>query len=121
MGNLWNHFLGGAYSSGTVHKASKAGEETLLYNFQGLQQLGRRPGPTGGVIQDAEGQLQRAIYFGGTSSCFGQGSGTVFKPSRTGEETARGTPRQPRWKALQSRKVIQGNHGDSFSKRAPMR
>ncbi len=64
---------------GTVFKLSEAGKETVLYSFKG-----EADGlyPNGGVIRDGEGNL-----YGTTTGDGLPNDGTVFKISRSGEET----------------------------------
>jgi len=71
---------GGTSGVGTVFKLSKGGKETVLHNFAG----GTADGcyPFGGLLRDTAGNL-----YGTTEDCGASGIGTVFKLSKTGEET----------------------------------
>jgi uncharacterized repeat protein (TIGR03803 family) len=63
---------------GTVFKVDRAGKETVLYRF-----TADGGSPSGGVIQDAKGNL-----YGTTGNCpDGSCGGTVFKLRNTGKET----------------------------------
>ena len=106
---------GGAFLSGTVYKLSKTGKETVLYSFQGYNNGGVDGlSPMGGVTRDADGNFYGTTYFGGTSSCFGQGCGTVFKLSRTGEETVLYNFTGEADGAFPYRKVIQDAKGNLY-------
>jgi uncharacterized repeat protein (TIGR03803 family) len=80
QGNLYGTTAnGGSSSAGTVFKLSKTGKETVLYSF-----LGGSDGcyPYGGLLRDSAGNL-----YGTTEVCGASGIGTVFKVSKTGQET----------------------------------
>lgn len=89
-GNLYGTTIDGGsayvYGSGAVYKVNPAtGAESVLYGFQG------RPdgaNPYGGVVLDSQGNLYGTAYRGGYGACsFGQGCGTVFELSATGQFT----------------------------------
>jgi uncharacterized repeat protein (TIGR03803 family) len=91
-GNLYGTtFYGGKLSCeqgqgcGTVFKLSKTGKETVLYAFKGGADGAN---PYAGVTRDANGNLFGTTWIGGDVSCdSAAGCGTVFKLSRTGDET----------------------------------
>jgi uncharacterized repeat protein (TIGR03803 family) len=70
---------GGAYGGGVVFKLSRAGKETVLYNFTGGTD---GSGPFAGPIADSTGNLYGAAVAGGAF-----GYGVVYKLSSTGELT----------------------------------
>lgn len=79
-GNLYGTTnQGGAYGWGTVFKLSSTGKEKVLYSFKGGSDGSN---PFAGVIQDAKGNLFGTTYSGGAYN-----AGTVFKLSKTGQET----------------------------------
>jgi uncharacterized repeat protein (TIGR03803 family) len=86
-GNLYGTtLLGGdagtgcnTYGCGVVFEVDTNGTETVLYSFQGSTD-GRQP--LAGVIRDSQGNLYGTTNLGGTYDC-----GTVFKVSKTGNET----------------------------------
>ncbi len=80
-GNLYGTTAaGGASGLGTVFKLTKTGKETVLYSFAGGTTDGCSP--FGGLLRDAAGNL-----YGTTEVCGASGVGTVFKLSKTGNET----------------------------------
>ncbi len=80
-GNLYGATAyGGASGVGTVFKLSKTGKETVLHSFAGGTSDGCYP--FGGLLQDTVGNL-----YGTTEVCGASGVGTVFKISKTGNET----------------------------------
>ena len=72
-----------------MFELDNAGRYTVLYSF-GTNQSGDGANPTGGLIQDAAGNLYGATSAGGAPDDFyGQkGDGTVFEVDTTGQETA---------------------------------
>ena len=91
-GNLYGTTEGCGFSNvGTVWKVSKAGSETVLYNFAGYPSDGAYP--FAGVIRDAKGNLYGETSEGGSAEACKSGSGnpigcgTVFKLSGSGKET----------------------------------
>jgi uncharacterized repeat protein (TIGR03803 family) len=73
--------LGGANGMGAVYKLSRSGagwKETVLYNFQGLDDGAN---PVGGVVMDKAGNLYGTTFDGGIN-----GGGTVYElsPSDSG-------------------------------------
>jgi uncharacterized repeat protein (TIGR03803 family) len=81
-GNLYGTTYGGGTSgAGTVFKVSKAGQDTVLYNFCAYNcTVGYFP--YAGLVQDPNGNLYGTASNGGTT-----GAGAVFKVSKTGQET----------------------------------
>jgi uncharacterized repeat protein (TIGR03803 family) len=84
-GNLYGTTYNGGASQGcsggpcgTVFKLDKAGNETVLYRFQGTD----GGFPQGSLIRDAQGNLYGTTFRGGT-----YGDGTVFKLDTHGVET----------------------------------
>jgi uncharacterized repeat protein (TIGR03803 family) len=82
-GTTWS---GGASSSGTVFKVTKAGKETVLYSFTG--------GADGAILYDSllrdkAGNLYGTTSFGGNTNCisFPSGCGTIFKLDKAGKLT----------------------------------
>jgi len=70
---------------GTVFKVTKAGKESVLYNFTGGSDGGY---PYAGLVRDAAGNLYGETTVGGDlNSCSGSGCGTVFKVDPSGTET----------------------------------
>ena len=66
---------------GVVFKVNKAGKETVLYNFCSASGCTDGAQPTGGLIEDAKGNLYGTTSGGGSS-----GYGTVFELSKDGTE-----------------------------------
>jgi len=64
---------------GVVFMVSPAGQETVLYSFQGVDGDGAHP--TGELLRDAKGNLY------GTTTSGGAGYGVVFKVDTSGNET----------------------------------
>jgi uncharacterized repeat protein (TIGR03803 family) len=80
-GNLYGTTAGGGASGqGTVFMVSSAGKESVLHSFAGGTTDGC--GPFGGLLRDRRGNL-----YGTTETCGASGLGTVFKLSKTGQET----------------------------------
>jgi uncharacterized repeat protein (TIGR03803 family) len=80
-------FEGGAYEVGTVFELSRAGAETVLYNFTGGSD---GAAPYANLLPDGEGNLYGTATAGGsTTSACGPfvGCGTVFELNPSGEET----------------------------------
>ena len=78
-GNLYGtSSFGGAYGTGAVYKLSRSGsgwKETVLYNFQGLDD---GEYPVGGVILDKAGNIYGGTFSGGIN-----GGGTVYQLSHS--------------------------------------
>jgi uncharacterized repeat protein (TIGR03803 family) len=119
-GNLYGAAqAGGAYGGGVVFKLSKAGQETVLYNFCPQSGCPDGQSPFGGLIRDAEGNLYGTTLYGGAGTgCYQYyaqpGCGTVFKLSKTGKETVLhsfkgGTDGELPWAG-----VIQDNEGNLY-------
>jgi len=75
-------FGGGSCDCGTVFEVTPSGEESLLYDF-GIYTGNGYYGayPYAGLIMDTEGNLYGTTYGGG------DGEGTVFEVTPSGEET----------------------------------
>src|SRR5262249_27574436 len=71
---------GGAFNNGTVFKLDAAGQETVLYSFQGGSD---GMIPEGGLVRDNRGNLYGTTFLGGGI----YGLGTVFKVNANGNET----------------------------------
>jgi len=83
-GNLYGTTAyGGAYGRGTVFEVDAAGIETIVHSFAGGMDGAR---PNAGLVQDAAGNFYGTTQYGGRG-CYGQGCGTVFRISPSGEET----------------------------------
>jgi len=87
-GNLYGTTsLGGTYNNGTVFKIDTTGKETVLHSFAGSPD-GAFPS---GLVEDAAGNLYGATIEGGIAAsggpCGSFGCGTVFKLTKTGQET----------------------------------
>ena len=67
---------------GTVIRVGKSGKTTVLYAFTGGADGGT---PSGSLIEDADGSLYGATFWGGDLS--GCGCGVLFKLDRFGSET----------------------------------
>jgi uncharacterized repeat protein (TIGR03803 family) len=86
-GNFYGTTAGGGTSTsctggcGTLFKIDPAGNETVLYSFQGGTD---GVGPTGPLALDDEGNLYGVTAAGGNASCF---CGTAFKLDPSGVET----------------------------------
>jgi len=79
--------FGGAYGYGTVFEVTPAGNETVLYNFQGSPDGGYPESP---LFRDSKGNLYGTTMVGGVSGCDsygGYGCGTVFEVTPSGTET----------------------------------
>jgi uncharacterized repeat protein (TIGR03803 family) len=89
IGNLYGTTAeGGAYESGTVFEVSKAGTESVLYNFTGGSDGGA---PFANLLRDGAGNLYSTTIAGGSDSGVCEslyGCGVVFELSPGGEETA---------------------------------
>lgn len=93
-GNVYGTTIyGGLYDSaqcsgagcGVAFKLNPAGQESVIYAFQGRQAGGR---PLGGLVRDAQGNLYGTTIVGGDTSCNPPyGCGTVFKIDTAGHET----------------------------------
>ena len=72
-GNLYGvTYQGGEHNVGTVYKIDTTGTETVLYSFTAKE--GDGGFPTGGLVEDASGNLY------GTTHCAGAGgAGVVFE------------------------------------------
>lgn len=83
--NLYGVTPFGGKREGTVYRVAPDGTETILYNFRGGAAGGE---PFGGLARDSAGNFYGTTYYGGDTSCNqGNGCGTVFKLSRSGQET----------------------------------
>jgi len=88
-GNLYGTTeFGGAGGVGTVFKLTKAGKETVLYNFCSQPSCTDGEFPSAGVVMNARGNLYGTTFWGGTQGCYqGNGCGVVFELSKAGTET----------------------------------
>jgi uncharacterized repeat protein (TIGR03803 family) len=87
-GNLYGTTYGGGPSTyGTVFKLSRTGKETVLHKF--CTETGCLDGavPTASLIRDGSGNLYGTTNGGGSARSCNVDCGTVFKVSRTGQET----------------------------------
>jgi uncharacterized repeat protein (TIGR03803 family) len=78
--------FGGAYSPyGTVFQVTPAGNETVLYNFEGGSDGAEPQSP---LIRDSKGNLYGTSFQGGYPGCGDyDGCGTVFEVTPSGKET----------------------------------
>lgn len=81
-GNLYGTtYLGGKcaayYGCGTVFQLDSAGQETVLYSFQGGDNDGAFP--YAGLVRDSKGNLYGTTLGGGDYHCEPNGCGTVFE------------------------------------------
>lgn len=85
-GNLYGTtFQGGANNLGAVFELTSDGTETVLYSFG--SQSGDGTYPAASLTMDKRGNLYGTTqHGGGTTNCY-QGCGTVFKLTRSGQET----------------------------------
>lgn len=75
---------GGAFGNwGTVFKLDTAGDETVLYSFNGGGSTTDGNNPAAGLVQDTAGNLYGTTEYGGSF----HDSGTVFKVDQAGNET----------------------------------
>ena len=92
-GNLYGATSGGGSTSegcntyfrgcGVVFKIDPAGQETVLYTFQGLTGFS----PEAGLLRDKLGNLYGTTGSGGDTHCLHVGCGTVFKIDAAGHES----------------------------------
>jgi len=84
-GNFYGTAYWGPYGCcGVAFKVDKKGNETVLHEFNGIPD---GESPVAGVLLDQHGNLFGTTSAGGGGACLFQGCGTVFKLSKTGEET----------------------------------
>jgi uncharacterized repeat protein (TIGR03803 family) len=70
---------------GIVFKLNPAGQQTVIYSFEGRGSGGR---PTAGLVRDAQGNLYGDTQVGGDNNCNAPyGCGMVFKIDTAGHET----------------------------------
>ena len=85
-GNLYGTTInGGASNAGTVFRITPAGAETVLYSFQGINEItGSTDGanPYAGLVVGSDDNLYGTTYAGGKN-----GAGTVFSLTLAGVET----------------------------------
>jgi uncharacterized repeat protein (TIGR03803 family) len=73
------------HGCGTAYKIARAGRKSNLHKFQGGND-GSLPAP-GDLVSDGDGNLYGTTATGGGNGCGSAGCGTVFKISRSGQET----------------------------------
>ncbi|HET6275943.1 MAG TPA: choice-of-anchor tandem repeat GloVer-containing protein [Candidatus Cybelea sp.] len=73
----------GAYGSGAVYTVSIAGQERLLYSFQGGTDGGAPEAP---LIAASSGHLAGTTVVGGGNGCGGSGCGTAYQISAKGHD-----------------------------------
>jgi len=84
-GNLYGTAYWGPYGCcGVAFKVDNKGNETVLHGFNGIPD---GEFPIAGLIRDRKGNLFGTTSAGGGGACLFEGCGTVFKLSKTGEET----------------------------------
>jgi uncharacterized repeat protein (TIGR03803 family) len=90
QGNFYGTTAAGGYfggsctnGCGTVFTITPDGRERVLYSFRGVPD---GSAPSGGLIQDSEGNLYGTTELGGNPFNF-SGSGTIFKLTPAGKET----------------------------------
>jgi uncharacterized repeat protein (TIGR03803 family) len=84
-GNVYGTTVfGGPANAGTVFKVTNSGKESVLYAFTGGADGGT---PEADLIRDSSGNLYGTTLYGGDLTCLTGGCGTVFKISKTGQET----------------------------------
>jgi len=93
QGNLYGTAMAGGHPScssgifkgcGTVFEITKSGKYRLLYSFKGGSDGAN---PLAGLVRDGSGNLYGTTLAGGGHSVCGNECGTVFKLSKTGQET----------------------------------
>ena len=75
---------GGASNMGTVFRIDAAGNESVVYSFQGGTD---GVAPISSLVQDATGNLYGVTETGGGAGCPNYGCGTVFKIDPSGTES----------------------------------
>lgn len=87
-GNFYGTAGGGLYNGGIFFRMTPSGELTTLYNFCSLSNCADGNGPTG-VIQSSDGNFYGTTFGGGanTHSYCGEGCGTIFQITATGQLT----------------------------------
>jgi uncharacterized repeat protein (TIGR03803 family) len=84
FGNLYGTTqFGGGYGYGTVFKIDTANNYTILHSFQ---RGSDGANPNASLVQDTSENLYGTTRYGGRG-CSGQGCGTVFEISASGQET----------------------------------
>jgi uncharacterized repeat protein (TIGR03803 family) len=82
-GNLYGTAEGGTGGAGIVFKISPAGEEAILFSFQGCLFCHNPRVPSGGLLMDKLGNLYGTTIFGGTGTCQ-SGCGTIYRLDTAG-------------------------------------
>ena len=67
--------------------SAQGAPEKILYNFCTKSNCTDGANPNAVLLQDVEGNLYGATYFGGVSGTCVEGCGVLFKLSPTGQET----------------------------------
>ena len=83
-GNLYGTAFGGPGGAGVVFKLSPAGEQTVLFAFQGCLSCHNPRVSSGGLLMDKAGNLYGTTIFGGDGNCQ-SGCGTVYQLDPAGE------------------------------------
>ncbi|MGH9500369.1 MAG: choice-of-anchor tandem repeat GloVer-containing protein [Terriglobales bacterium] len=83
-GNLYGTAFGGPGGAGIVFKLSPAGEQTIVFAFQGCFSCNNPRVPSGGLLMDKSGNLYGTTIFGGDGNC-SSGCGTVYRLDPAGE------------------------------------
>ena len=82
VGNFYGTTDRGGAGGGTVFRLNKSGKEKAVYNVADARFL------ESGLVRDEKGNLYGTTFSGGTQGCeMGFGCGTVFKMTKTGNET----------------------------------
>lgn len=80
--------MGGAHDAGVVFKLAPDGSETVLYDFCRKRKCADGVGPSGDLVQDADGNLYGTTQYGGGGTCDGGATcGVIFKIAPDGRET----------------------------------
>jgi uncharacterized repeat protein (TIGR03803 family) len=78
-------YQAGGMAGGAIFKMTPAGAFTNLHHFDCMN--GEGLGPICRLTQTPNGEIYGTTFYGGTSGCFGNSAGTVFKITTNGEFT----------------------------------